>query len=499
MTLEQALSRMNELQTAQHAYNHAMGVLSLDGDTAAPTASAKGRGETMGYLSGVTYQLLVNDEVKEALETILASKEGVTPMQRRQAELFKEDYDDSVRIPMAEYVEYSTLITQSNAVWHEAKEKDDYASFAPYLEKIIAFNRRFAAYKDDKRPAYDVLLDGYEKGASTAVLDPFFALLREKLSPVIKAVADKPAPDASFLQQTFPIADQRVFSDRLMQMMGIDRSRCGIAETEHPFTTNFNKWDVRITTNYSENDVADSMYSVIHEGGHALYELGTADELQFTTLAGGASMGLHESQSRFYENIIGRSLPFCRALLPVMQDIFPAQMKGVSAEALYAAVNKSRPSLIRTQADELTYGQHIAIRYEMEKRMIGGDVKVAELPALWNQMYKDYLGVTVPNDREGVLQDVHWAGGMIGYFPSYALGSAYGVQMLAAMEKDFDPWADVEKGDLSRVTAWLGEKIHRHGRMLTPPQLLKNAIGTDFDPACYVDYLTRKFTALYKL
>lgn len=499
MTLEQALNKMHELQTAQHAYNHAMGVLSLDGDTAAPSASAKGRGETMGYLSGVTYQLLVNNEVKEALETILASKEAVTPVQFRQAELFKEDYDDCVRIPMEEYVEYSTLITNANAVWHEAKVKDDYASFAPSLEKIIAFNRRFAAYKDDKRPAYDVLLDGYEKGASTTTLDPFFSLLREKLSPVIKAVAEKPAPDASFLQQKFPIADQRIFSDRLMQMMGIPRNRCGIAETEHPFTTNFNKWDVRITTNYSETDVADSMYSVIHEGGHALYELGTADDIQFTNLASGASMGLHESQSRFYENIIGRSLPFCRALLPVMQEIFPAQIQGVTAEQLYAAVNKSRPSLIRTQADELTYGQHIAIRYEMEKLMIGGDAKVEDLPALWNQMYRDYLGVTVPSNREGILQDVHWAGGMIGYFPSYALGSAYGVQMLAAMEKEFDPWADVEKADLSRVTAWLGEKIHRHGRLLTPPQLLQNAIGADFDPNCYVDYLTRKFSALYRL
>ena len=499
MTLEQAINKLNELQAAQHAYGHAMGVLSLDGDTAAPSASARGRSQTMGYLSGVTYQLLVNDEVKEALETILANKDAVTPIQARQAELFKEDYDDSVRIPMAEYVEYSTLISQSNAVWHEAKEKNDYAAFAPYLEKVIAFNRKFAAYKNDKQPAYDVLLDNYEKGASTATLDPFFSLLREKLSPVILAVADKPAPEAGFLSQRFPIADQRIFSDRLMQMMGIPRDRCGIAETEHPFTTNFNKWDVRITTNYSENNVADSMYSVIHEGGHALYELGTADEIQFTSLASGASMGLHESQSRFYENIIGRSLPFCRALLPVMQELFPAQMKGVTAEGLYAAVNKSQPSLIRTQADELTYGMHIAIRYEMEKLMIGGDVKVDELPQLWNQMYKKYLGVTVPNDREGILQDVHWSGGMIGYFPSYALGSAYGVQMLAAMEKEFDPWADVEKGDLSRVTAWLGEKIHRHGKMLTPPQLLRNAIHADFDPTCYVNYLTKKFSDLYRL
>ncbi len=499
MTLEQALTKLNELEAARSAYEHAMGVLSLDGDTAAPSASAKGRAETMGYLSGISYQLLVNDEVREALETILANRDSVTPMQFRQATLLKEDYDDTTRIPMDEYVAYSTLLTTANAVWHEAKAKDDYAAFAPYLEKIIATNRRFAAYKDDKRPAYDVLLDGYEKGASTATLDPFFAQLRKDLTPVILEVAGQPAPDASFLSSGFSIESQRRFSDRLMQMMGIDRSRCGIAETEHPYTTNFNKWDVRITTNYSESDVADSMYSVIHEGGHALYELGTGDELQFTCLAGGATMGLHESQSRFYENLIGRSLPFCRALLPVMQECFPAQMQGVTAEHLYAAVNRSQPSLIRTQSDELTYPMHIAIRYEMEKRMIAGDVKVGELPALWNQMYREYLGVTVPNDREGILQDVHWAGGMIGYFPSYALGSAYGVQMLSAMEKDFDPWGDVEKGDLSRITAWLGEKIHRHGRMLTPAQLLTGALNAPFDPACYTAYLAKKFKALYRL
>ena len=499
MTLEQALARMKELQNAQQAYNHAMGVLSLDGETAAPSASARGRAETMGYLSGITYQLLVNDEVKEALQTILAHRDQVSAIEARQAELFKEDYDDSVRIPMEEYVAYSTLLTNAGAVWHEAKEKNDYASFAPYLKEIIGYNRRFAGYKDATKPAYDVLLDGFEKGASTATLDPFFALLRDKLSPVILEVASRPAPDDSFLMQRFPLHEQRAFSDRLMQMMGIPRDRCGIAETEHPFTTNFNKWDVRITTNYHEDDVADSLYSVIHEAGHALYELGTADEIQFTNLASGASMGLHESQSRFYENLIGRSLPFCRALLPVMQVCFPAQMKGVTAEMLYAAVNKSRPSLIRTAADELTYGQHIAIRYEMEKLMLSGDAKVDDLPAEWNRLYKEYLGVIVPNDREGILQDVHWSGGMLGYFPSYALGSAYGVQMLAAMEKDFDPWCDVEKGNLSRVTAWLGEKIHRHGRMLTPPALLENAIGGPFDPECYVRYLTKKFTDLYRL
>lgn len=499
MNLQTAMEKLNTLEATQCAYYHAMSVLSIDGETVAPKRSVVGRSKTMGVLSGVTYQLLVNDEVREMLDVILSSREQVDAATARRAELLKEDLDNMTRIPQEEYVAYQTLVNEANAVWHEAKEKSEFSLFAPYLEKIIDYNRRFAAYKNPDRPAYDVLLDEYEKGASMATLDPFFALLREKLTPVILEVAKQPAPRTDFLHQSFPIAQQRVFSDRLMAMMGMDRECCAIGETEHPFTDGFNKWDVRITTHYYENDLASSMYSVIHEGGHALYEMGVGDGLQFTGLSGGSTMGIHESQSRFYENIIGRSLPFCKALLPVAQELFPDQLRGVTPEMFYAAVNEARPSLIRTEADELTYAHHVMIRYELEKLMMFGQVKVNELPGLWNQFYKDYLGVTVPNDREGILQDSHWSGGAIGYFPSYALGSAYGVQMLAAMEKDVDVWAAAEKGDLSPITAWLGEHIHRYGRLLKPAQLLENAMGAAFDPNCYVDYLTRKFSALYNL
>ena len=499
MTLEQALARLDELEEAQSAYYHAMGSISYDGETVAPKQSITGRSRTLAYLSGLTYQLLVNDEVKEALETILSHGDQVTPIQRRRAEVLKEDYDDMTRIPMDEYVEYTKLSSEASAVWHDAKEKSDYPLFAPYLEKLIGFQRRFAAYKDDQKPAYDVLLDSFEKGTSMATLDPFFATLRERLTPVILAVGEKPAPRTVFLRGDFPIWKQRELSDRVMAMMGIDRERCTIGETEHPFTDEFNKWDVRITTHYYPEDVASSLYSVIHEGGHALYELGVGDELQFTCLGSGSSMGIHESQSRFYENIVGRSLPFCKALLPVLRELFPEKMAGVTPELLYAGVNCAQPSLIRTEADELTYAMHVMIRYELEKRMIGGEVTVGELPRLWNDFYKQYLGVTVPNDREGILQDSHWGGGAFGYFPSYALGSAYGAQMLRAMEKEINPWPSVEKGDLSPITAWLGERVHRHGRLLTPGQVLESAIGEPFDPTCYTDYLTEKFSKLYGL
>ena len=241
------------------------------------------------------------------------------------------------------------------------------------------------------------------------------------------------------------------------------------------------------------------MYSVIHEGGHALYELDVRDDLQFTNLAGGVSMGVHESQSRFYENIIGRSRAFCTPLLKIMKEVFPEQMKGVTEEELYSAINLSKPSLIRTEADELTYSLHVMIRYELEKAMIAGDLKVADIPGEWNRLYKEVLGVDVPDNKRGCLQDSHWSFGGIGYFPSYALGSAYGVQMLHEMEKTVDVRGTVAKGDLSPVTAWLTEKIHQYGSLKKPADLLPAAMGGPLDAKVYTDYLKKKFGELYKL
>ena len=499
MTLEQAVAKLNEYQTAASAYNHAMGVLYTDGDTAAPADSYKGRGRTMGYLSGITYKLLVNDETPEIYQTILQSRDQVTDIVARQAELLKEDYEDMTRIPLEEFTAYQQLQTEAAAIWHQAKETDDYPLFAPYLEKLIDYNRRFAAYKNDKKPAYDVMLDSYEKGASMATLDLFFATLRERLTPVILAVAEKPAPRTDFLQHRFPVHIQRELSDRLMAMMGIDRRRCTITETEHPFTSGFNKWDVRITTHYYEDDLLSSMYSVIHEGGHALYELGADDRYNYTALAGGVSMGIHESQSRFYENIIGRSEAFVHAIFPKAKELFPEQLQDVDETMFYRAINKAQPSLIRTEADELTYALHVMVRYEIEKQLIAGTLEVKDVPGEWKRLYREYLGVEVPNDRQGCLQDSHWSGGSIGYFPSYALGSAYGPQMLHKMEQDLgDIWTDVSRGDLSKVTGWLREHIHRHASFYKPGELFANVCGK-FDAKYYTDYLTEKYTKLYHL
>ena len=297
----------------------------------------------------------------------------------------------------------------------------------------------------------------------------------------------------------WPVAQQRLFSEKIMALEGIDPLNCVLGETEHPFTNGTNKWDIRITTHYYEEDPFSSLYSVIHKGGHALYELDVRDDLQFTCLSGGVSMGVHESQSRFYENIIGRSRAFCTPLLKIMKEVFPDQMKGVTEEELYSAINLSKPSLIRTVADELTYSLHVMIRYELEKAMIAGNLKVADIPGEWNRLYKEVLGVDVPDDKHGCLQDSHWSFGGVGYFPSYALGSAYGVQMLHEMEKTVDVRGTVAKGDLSPVTAWLTEKIHQYGSLKKPADLLPGAMGGPLDAKVYTDYLKKKFGELYKL
>ena len=498
MDIQQALNQLQELQKKLYAFSAAQSSLYLDGVTVAPRDTSAGRGVALGILAGEQHKALSDPKVGVMLEVLSAAGEQLTPAQRRQVELLTREYRQLSRIPAQEYMEYAMLVNEASDVWHRAKETNDFPLFAPLLEKLVDYNRRFAGYYDPNKAPYDALLNEYERGITMAELDKFFAAVRDKLVPLIHAIGEKEQPDVSFLHRHYPVEAQRKFSDYLMEVLGLDRAHCGIGETEHPFTLGFNTQDVRITTHYLEEDVASSMYSVIHEGGHAMYELNVEPEYDYTCLTGGASMGIHESQSRFYENLIGRSLPFVQAIFPKMQELFPQQLADVTAEQMYRAVNMAQPSLIRTEADELTYCLHVMVRYEMEKQLIGGTLEVKDVPGEWNRLYKEYLGVDVPDDTHGCLQDSHWSGGMIGYFPSYALGSAYGAQMLRNMEQDVDVWGSVARGDLAPVTGWLKDKVHRHGRMLDPAQLVQEACGT-FDPTVYTDYLTEKYSKLYNL
>ena len=498
-SVQQAVAALKKHQATVAAYNHALGVLYLDATTAAPSDTWEGRGKTMEIMSEITYKLSTDPEQGELLSYLEAHAEELDAQTKREVEVLRKDFDQTRKIPAEEYIAYNVLLNDAQAIWAKAKNEDDFASFAPYLEKIVDYNRKFAGYYDSSKKPYDALLNEYEEGMTMETLDAFFAQLRSTIVPLIAKIKTVPQIDDSFLYRHYPIEVQRKFSDYLMEVMGMDRTHCGIAETEHPYTTNFNNKDVRITTHYHEDNLVSSMFSVIHEGGHALYELGADDCYNYTALAGGVSMGIHESQSRFYENIIGRSRAFVHAIYPKTREFFPEQLADVDEEMFYRAINKAQPSLIRTEADELTYALHVMVRYEIEKQLIAGSLAVADVPAEWKRLYKEYLGVDVPNDREGCLQDSHWSGGSIGYFPSYALGSAYGPQMLAKMEEELgDIWEDVASGELSKVTGWLKEHIHRHASFKKPGALFEELCGK-FDAAYYTEYLTKKYSELYGL
>ena len=498
-SVEKALAQLRKLQQTQAAYNHAIGVLFLDATTAAPKGTGEGRGMTMAILTQVIYDQMVTPENGELLSYLEANADALDAQAKREVEVLRKSYDQIHRIPAEEYVAYSVLLNEAQEIWEKAKNEDDFDAFAPCLEKIVEYNRKFAGYYHPEMEPYNALLNEYEEGLTMQTLDTFFAQLREAIVPLIAKIQQQEQIDNSFLHRHYPEWKQRQFSDYLMELMNIDRNHCGIAESEHPYTTNFNNKDVRITTHYYENNLTPSMFSVIHEGGHALYELGAEDKYNYTALSGGVSMGIHESQSRFYENIIGRSEAFVHAIFPKLQELFPEQLADVDAAMFYRAINRVEPSLIRIEADELTYPLHIMVRYEIEKQLIAGTLAVKDVPAAWNRLYKEYLGVDVPSNAKGCLQDSHWSGGSIGYFPSYALGSAYGPQFLKVMQQDIGDIAeDISAGDLSKVTAWLKEHVHKHASFIKPGELFEMTCGK-FDAKYYIDYLTGKFTKLYNL
>ena len=497
--VKEALEALKKLEAKQWALSHAMNMIVYDAATAAPKNTAEGRGKTLGILSEYMYELIAAPKNKEMLAYLRAHENELSEEEKRRTVLMEKTCLQLSRVPQEEYTEYEMLLNDAQSIWEKAKNENDFPAFAPYLEKIVAFNRKFAGYYNPSLPAYDALLNEYEEGMTMEVLNPFFEKLRAAIVPLLEKIRKAKQIDDSFLHRSFPVEKQKACAEYLMEVLQIDRGYCGLAESEHPFTDNFNNKDVRITTHFYENNLTSALYSVIHEGGHAIYELSCDDRYNQTAIAGGVSMGIHESQSRFFENIIGRSKAFIHAVYPKIKEFFPEQLADVTEEDFYKAVNRATPSLIRTEADELTYCLHVMIRYELEKQLISGKLSVWELPEAWNRLYSEYLGVKVPNDTVGCLQDTHWSGGSFGYFPSYALGSAYGAQMLHFMKKDLPNLEEkIKIGDLSDVKAWLKEKIHRHAGLYQPSVLFENACGT-FDPSYYVNYLTEKFTKIYEL
>lgn len=501
-TTEKLLERLNALERKLYAIRHLNSQVYLDSVTAAPSDTSEGRGIALEYLSGLEYEAFASEETGALLRELVSRKDELTEQQYRQAEFLLRSYEDTACIPADEYIAWAVLLNDSEAVWHKAKVENDFASFAPYLEKIVETSIAFTNYWDPKheKDPYDVLLNRYEYGLTMEKLDAYFSALKRSIVPLLSdIVRNGKQPANDFLFKEYPLEAQRVFTDFLMESECIDRAHCNVGETEHPFTLEFNKNDVRITTHYHLNDVMSSAFSVLHEGGHALYELHTGDALKYTSLAAGASMGLHESQSRFFENMIGRSEGFTAFILKKMKTLFPEQLENVSERAFYCAVNRAEPSLIRTEADELTYCLHVMIRYEIEKMLIHREITVSELPAVWNAKYQEYLGVKVPDDTHGVLQDSHWSGGSIGYFPTYALGNAYAAQICEVMKQDVDLESCERDGNLAPAVDWLSEHLYQYGCLYDPEPMLRKICGAEFTPQPYIDYLERKFRDIYGL
>ena len=500
MNVEEAKKELMDLQRRMAAYEHAMGLLYYDGCTTAPSETAENRASSLAILSGELYKLGTSEEAVALMELLDANKEELTQEEKRMVHLMLKDIKDMQKIPIDEFMAFQELLARSDDIWHKAKEKSDFEMFRPTLEEVFATVKKFARYIEPDKDPYDHCLNDYEEGLTKAACDEFFGKLRSEIVPLLKEIEARPQVDDSIRFGCFPEDKQEELSYYLMKTMGLDLGHVGLSTTEHPFTTSLGSHlDERITTNYHTDDFLCSMYSVIHEGGHALYDTGSADEFAYTVLDGGVSMGIHESQSRFYENIIGRSRSFCNMIFPKLKELFPEQMEGRDADDFYHAVNKAEPSLIRTESDELTYCLHIMVRYELEKRIMAGELEVRDLPAEWNRMYKEYLGIDVPDDRHGVLQDSHWASGLIGYFPSYALGNAYGAQFLTKMKETVDVDACIEAGDFGPVNDWNREHIWKYGSLYKPSEILEKVLGDKFDPEHYIRYLRAKCTDVYGL
>lgn len=500
MNLEKARQDLIKMQEKSSAYAHAMGLLSFDGETIAPGGTAKNRAHAQGILSEEMYKMTTSPETVFLLGFLDEHKAELDEREQRMVYLLLKNLRFMEKIPMEEYISYQRLMVESEDAWRKAKEANDFTAFAPYLEQIFATVIKFAGYVNPEMDVYDFWLNEYEEGLSMEVCEKFFGEVQEKIVPLLKRISEKPQVDDSCILGDFCERKQEAFARYLMEVIGLDLEHVGLATTEHPFTTSLGSHsDERITTHYYRENVSFSMFSVIHEGGHALYDTGSDDSLVYTVLDGGVSMGIHESQSRFYENILGRSRAFMELILPKLQELFPEKFNGVTVDELYRAVNKVEPSLIRTEADEATYSLHVMVRYELEKKLLHGELEVKDLPREWNKLYKEYLGIDVTDDAHGVLQDTHWSSGLIGYFPSYALGSAYGAQFLDKMKETVDVDECVRNGDFGPINNWNREHIWKHGSSFKPQEILDRTFGKPFDANYYINYLEKKFTEIYGL
>jgi carboxypeptidase Taq len=492
------LERFKEIMAEVSDLHSAAALLSWDQQVNMPPAGAEARGNQLATLDTISHQKFTSDEVGKLLDEIASEGAALTSDDKAMLRVAKRDYDKATRVPSSFVAELAMIATQAHEAWVKAKGQSDFSIFRPHLEKIVEMTHKYILFFPPADHPYDTLLDDYEPGMKTADVNAIFDWLRPRQVELIRQVTSVRQVKDSFLHKKYDEKKLWDFGVDVVTHFGYDWKRGRQDHAPHPFETSFSVNDVRITTRYEPDTPIATLFSTMHESGHGMYEQGVSPAYERTPLHHGTSLAVHESQSRMWENVVGRSLPFWRYFFPRLKKVFPSQLGNVDVKTFYKAINKVEPSLIRVNADEATYNLHIMLRLEIEIGMIEGKMLVKDLPQIWNSKMKEYLGIVPPNDALGVLQDIHWSGGSIGYFSTYALGNLVSAQLWEKVNKDIsDLDEQFRKGKFEALLGWLHTNLHQFGRKYDPQDLVQRVTGSKITPEPYLRYLTKKYSDIY--
>ncbi len=477
-------------------------VLGWDQQVHMPPGGAEERGLQSAALGRIMHEKLTSGEGGQLIADLEAEVGDLTAEtdEARMVKVAKRAYEKQTKVPLPLLIENIKTTSMAHSAWVKARAQSDFSIFQPYLEKIVDLRKQYADLFKPYDHIYDPLLDDYEPGMKTAEVKEIFNKLRPQQVELLKAIAEKEPPDNSFLKKHYKEELQEKFGRYVITRFGYDWERGRLDVTEHPFTTSFGQGDVRITTRYLKDDGGSALFSTMHESGHAMYSQGIPKKYRRHPLSGAASLAIHESQSRLWENLVGRSKEFWSFFYPSLQMLFPEHLGNISQDTFYRGINKVEPSLIRVEADEATYNLHIMLRLEIEIGLMEGTIEVKDLPEIWNTRMEEYLGIRPPDDAQGVLQDVHWSGGMIGYFPTYALGNLSSVQLWDKMLEEHPNIPDeIAQGKFDTILGWMREKVHQYGSKFEPQEIMLKATGSKITPEPYMKYLTTKYGEIYDL
>jgi len=494
--LKTRLAEINDLEMAA-------ALLTWDQLTYMPSGGVEARGRQMATLAKISQEKFTDPAVGKLLEDLRPYEESL-PYESDDASLVRvarSDYERATKVPPEFLAKLNIHSAESYQAWSEARPANDFKKVQPFLEKTLDLSRQYGNFFPDHEHIADPLIDMSDSGMKTASIRKLFGELREQLVPIVKTITAQPPADAAFLHQHYPEAQQMKFAEEVIRQLGYDFKRGRIDKTQHPFMTKFSLGDVRITTRVKENFLGETLFSNIHEAGHALYEQGIDMAYEATPLGSGTSSGVHESQSRTWENLVGRNRGFWEYFFPKLQAEFPEQLKGITLDQFYRGVNKVESSLIRTDADEVTYNLHVMLRFDLELEMLEGKLAIRDLPTAWNERFEKDFGIRPTDDRDGVMQDVHWYGGMIGgAFQGYTLGNILSAQFYSAALKSHPEIPnEMKKGKFSSLHNWLKENLYRHGRKFTASEIAERATGSPMTIAPYIQYLKTKYGELYSL